>query len=184
MRKVVELKTDRLLLRQWKPEDYPIFSEINADPEVMKYYPRTLNSSESNALARKLETLISEQSWGFWAVELAREKQFIGFVGLNEPKYELPVNPCIEIGWRLAKEYWGKGYATEAARAALKFGFEVLELNEVYSFSSVSNQKSRAVMERLRMQNCGRNFKHPDIPENHRLSEHVLYTIVKQQMYA
>ena len=184
MRKVVELETDRLLLRQWKPEDYPIFSEINADPEVMKYYPRALNVSESNGLAHKLATLISEQSWGFWAVERISDRQFIGFVGLNQPTYPLPVHPCIEVGWRLAKKYWGQGYDTEAARASLKFGFETLELEAIYSFCSVSNHKSSAVMERLGMRNCGQNFRHPNIPKDHCLSEHVLYIIAKLPMYA
>ena len=147
----------------------------------MKYYPSVLSTEESDAMAQKLQSLIAEQSWGFWAVELIAEKSFIGFVGLHRPAYDLPVTPCVEIGWRLAKEYWGSGYATEAAKASLRFAFDELGLPEVYSFASVSNQRSRAVMERLNMVNTGNNFQHPMIPEKHPLREHVLYKIDKQQ---
>lgn len=181
MSKVIELRTDRLILRQWKKEDFPAFARMNADPVVMEYYPDTLSEDESNSMAHKLESLISERSWGFWAVETIKENRFIGFVGLHKPTYELPVSPCVEIGWRLAKEYWGSGYATEAAEASLRFAFVNLGLNEVYSFTSVSNKKSRSVMERLNMQNTGKNFEHPIIPENHSLREHVLYKITKDQ---
>jgi len=181
LNKIVELRTDRLLLRQWKKGDLALFSKINADPVVMEYYPEVLNEAESNAMALKLENLISERSWGFWALELTDEKKFIGFVGLHKPTYELPVTPCVEIGWRLAKEYWGNGYATEAAEAALKFAFEKLGLNEVYSFASVANKKSWSVMQRIGMQNTDANFEHPIIPENHPLREHVLYRITIQQ---
>jgi len=181
MSKTVELRTERLLLRQWRKDDLPIFARINADPVVMEYYPGVLNEAESNAMAHKLETLISERSWGFWALELIHEKKFIGFVGLHKPAYELRVTPCVEIGWRLAKEYWGNGYATEAAEESLKFAFEVLGLNEVYSFTSVANEKSWSVMRRIGMQNTGANFEHPIIPENHPLREHVLYKITNQQ---
>ncbi|KHD08019.1 GCN5 family acetyltransferase [Candidatus Thiomargarita nelsonii] len=181
MTKIVELKTNQLLLRQWQKEDFPLFAKINYDSVVMEYYPSVLSEDESNAMAHKFESLISERSWGFWAVELIDENKFIGFVGLHKPTYELPVTPCIEIGWRLAKEYWGKGYATEAARVALKFAFEELGLNEVYSFTSVSNKKSWSVMVRLGMQNTGANFEHPIIPESHPLREHVLYKITKAQ---
>lgn len=179
--KTVELRTERLILRQWKQDDYAPFAKMSADPVVMEYYPSTLSAEESNAMADKIASLISERSWGFWAVELIEEKQFIGFVGLHKPTYELPVTHCVEIGWRLTKEYWGHGYATEAAQASLQFAFEVLGLNEVYSFASVSNIKSCSVMKRLNMQDTGNNFEHPMIPDNHPLREHVLYKITKKQ---
>ncbi len=104
----------------------------------------------------------------------------MGFVGLHEPAYELPITPCVEIGWRLAKEYWGKGYATEAGKASLEIAFKILNLQEVYSFASVSNRQSWAVMERLKMKNTNKNFEHPIIPQNNPLREHVLYKITKQ----
>lgn len=181
MNKVIELKTERLLLRQWKKEDYSHFAKLNADPAVMKYYPSTLSKAESNAMADKIQSILSEKLWGFWALEIIETKQFIGFVGLHEPSYDLPVTPCIEIGWRLAKEHWGKGYATEAGKAALTFAFENLGLNEVYSFASVNNQKSWAVMQRLGLQNTDNNFEHPIIPEGDPLREHVLYKITLEQ---
>jgi RimJ/RimL family protein N-acetyltransferase len=180
-RKVIELKTARLKLRQWHIDDRPIFAQMNADPAVMEFYPNVMDTHESNAMAIKLELLLAERSWGFWAIELIDKKSFIGFVGLHEPTYDLPVTPCVEIGWRLAKEYWGNGYATEAAKISIDFAFNKLNLHELYSFTSVSNNKSRAVMERLNMVNTGSNFEHPIIPENHHLREHVLYKINKQQ---
>ena len=176
---IIELKTERLLLRQWRSEDYTAFSKMNEEPDVMEFYPATLTQKESDAMADKIKNLIEKNGWGFWAVELIDESQFIGFVGLYEPAYILPVTPCVEIGWRLDKNYWGKGYATEAAMAALNFGFSELDLKEIFSFTSINNFKSRAVMERLNMYNTNQNFEHPIIPENNPLREHVLYKIDK-----
>jgi len=173
----MELKTKRLLLRQWQDKDLPEFAGLNADPHVMEYYPNTLDSQQSNEIAEKLKTLISDRGWGLWAVETLSDNKFIGFVGLHEPIYELPVNPCIEIGWRLAREHWGNGYATEAANAAINFGFEKLNLSEIYSFTSLANIKSRNVMERLKMIDQKMNFEHPIIPEASPLREHVLYKL-------
>ena len=173
MVKVVELETERLKLRQWKHSDYKPFSEMNADSEVLKYFPHTLSESESNALADKIESLIAKKGWGFWAVELKNSNDFIGFVGLHEPT-DLPFTPCVEIGWRLAKQYWRHGYATEAAQAALKFAFETLCLDEVVSFTSLLNKRSQAVMQKLNMVDSGQNFEHPNVPVGNQLREHVL----------
>jgi len=181
MNKLIELETSRLSLRQWRKRDFPVFASINADPTVMEYYPNTLSEEESNELAYKLQSLISERGWGFWAVEEKNGKDFIGFVGLHIPKAELPFTPCVEIGWRLDKSFWGNGYATEAAKAALNVAFEQLNLSEVYSFTSVGNARSRAVMERINMVNTSKNFEHPDIPAGHHLREHVLYNLTKEQ---
>ena len=181
MSNIIELKTIRLKLRQWKEADRIPFAQMNADPEVMKYYPSILTQHKSNELLNKLMGLISQQSWGLWAVEMLSENIFIGFVGLHKPTAHLPVYPCVEVGWRLVKTYWGQDYPTEAAKAALQFAFQELLLNEVYSFTSVSNQKSRAVMQRLALINTGNNFDHPTIPEHHPLREHVLYRITKPQ---
>lgn len=178
---VIEPETDRLKLRQWKKEDYPAFAIMNADPVVMEYFPSTLNESESNEIAHKIQSIISARGWGFWAVEEKNTGNFIGFVGLHVPLPELPCSPCVEIGWRLGRRYWGKGYATEAAVAALKVGFERLGLNEVYSFTVVGNFKSRAVMERLNMINIQKNFDHPMVPVGNPLREHVLYILTKNQ---
>ena len=166
-------------MRQWKNEDFSVFALMNADPVVMEYFPRTLNENESNEMALKIQALIFERGWGFWAVEEKDQENFIGFVGLHMPLAELPFTPCVEIGWRLAKEFWGKGYTTEAANAALSVAFEQLNLSKVYSFTSVDNSKSRAVMERLYMMNTHQNFEHPSVPEGHLLREHVLYKLTK-----
>lgn len=132
---------------------------------------------ESDAMADKCETLIAERGWGFWAVEIKATEEFIGFVGLHIPSTTLPCLPCVEIGWRLGRSYWGKGYATEAARAALQVGFERLALQEIVSFTAVRNRRSRAVMERLYMVRDKETFDHPEVPEEIGLREHCLYRI-------
>lgn len=180
MANIIEMETERLKLRQWRKGDYSAFAKINSDPDVMKYYPSVVSEEESNAMAQKFETLIANRGWGFWAVEKTEDNLFIGFVGLHEPTYVLPVTPCVEIGWRLGKEHWGCGYASEAAKASLVVAFQELNLPEVYSFTSVSNKKSEAVMERLGMSNTNSNFEHPMIPEGNSLQEHILYKINRQ----
>ena len=180
MAEIIELTTKRLRLRQWKREDFPAFANLNADPEVMRYYPDTLSEEESNDMAQRFGAIITFKSWGFWVVEKLDDKKFMGFVGLHEPTYDLPVTPCVEIGWRLARKYWGHGYASEAAKASLEVAFEELDLPEVYSFTSILNAKSQAVMERLGMVNMNQNFEHPMIPEGSPLREHLLYKIDKK----
>lgn len=177
MIKIANLETERLIMRQWSESDRVVFARLNADADVMAFLPAVLNKSESDTLADRIEALIDGRGWGLWALELKQSQQFIGFVGLHEPTYELPVTPCVEIGWRLAREYWGKGYATEAANVALEFAFKTLALNEVYSFTSVINKRSSAVMQRLNMLDTGKNFVHPMLADNNVLREHVLYKI-------
>ena len=179
--KIAELETERLLLRQWIEQDLPVFAELNSDLDVMEFFPKPLNREESDAMAQRCELLISERGWGFWATEIKESGKFIGFVGLHKPKATLPFSPCVEIGWRLLGNYWGHGYATEAAREALKYSFEILCLNEVVSFTTVANFRSQAVMERLCLRNIHQNFEHPDLPKGHALSEHVLYKITKSE---
>ena len=180
MTEIIEFETSRLRLRQWRAADFPAFAEMNADTDVMKYYPDILSTSDSDVLAHKFKSFISDRGWGFWAVEIIESKKFIGFVGLNEPTYSLPVSPCMEIGWRIAKEYWGNGYATEAAREVLALALDRLGMPEVYSFTPVSNEKSMAVMERIGMINTMLNFDHPVVPKNSSLREHVLYKADKE----
>lgn len=177
MIQIAKLETERLILRQWTESDRVAFALLNADDRVMASLPAVLNKSESDALADRIEALIARRGWGLWALELKQNPQFIGFVGLHEPTYDLPFTPCVEIGWRLAREHWGKGYATEAANAALDYAFKVLALNEVYSFTSVINKKSRAVMQRLNMLDTQQNFVNPMLADNDSLREHVLYKI-------
>ena len=124
---------------------------------------------------KKIQSLISDRGWGFWAVEIPNQNKFIGFVGLHTPKESMPFSPCIEIGWRLSKQHWNKGYATEAAKAALEFGFNKLNLSEIVSFTTLANVRSMTVMRKIGMRNSGHNFMHPDIEASHPQCEHMLY---------
>lgn len=181
MTDIIEIKTDRIRLRQWRKTDWPEFAKLNADPEVMQYFPKPLSTEESNNMANKIRNLIAGRGWGMWAAEEVKQRKFMGFVGLNTPTQDLPFTPCVEIGWRLAKNFWGHGYATEAGQVVLKVAFETLKLPQVFSFTSVANKKSQAVMKRLKMVNTGNNFEHPDVPLGNPLREHVLFKINKQQ---
>ncbi|NJN45593.1 MAG: GNAT family N-acetyltransferase [Candidatus Competibacteraceae bacterium] len=175
---LIELETERLVLRQWQTSDHEPFAALNADPRVMmEYFSKTLDRSESDAMAKRCEALIEERGWGFWAVEAKEDKRFIGFIGLHTPNSSLPFSPCVEIGWRLALPYWGFGYATEGAKAALQVGFERLGLTEIVSFTAVGNHRSRAVMEKLGMKEEPQTFVHPDVPVGNVLQEHCLYKL-------
>ena len=171
------MQTTRLKLRQWIPTDMKPFADMNADSEVMKYFPATLNELESNALFERIVSRIAENGWGLWALELADTHEFIGFTGLNKPWFDLPFCPCVEIGWRLMRKHWGKGYATEAANKALEFAFENLSLDEVVAFTPVANFASQAVMKRIHMNDTRENFLHPAIPSGNSLQEHLLFRI-------
>jgi RimJ/RimL family protein N-acetyltransferase len=177
MTELVELDTPRLRLRQWHPDDRIPFAHLNADPRVMECFPHCLDRVDSDALAKRLQSLIAERGWGFWAVEVVGVEPFIGFVGLHIPAAELPCSPCVEVGWRLAFKHWGNGYAPEAAKAALRFGFEVLNLPEIVSFTAVNNARSRAVMHKLNMHLEPHTFEHPSLPVGHSLREHCLYRL-------
>ncbi len=175
------LETDRLYLRQWQASDLLVFAAMNNDAEVMRYFPQLLSATVSDIIANKCQQLIKDKGWGFWAVSLKQNDAFIGFVGLNETHADLPCAPCVEIAWRLHKDYWGQGYATEAAQASLKFAFDVLALDDVVAFTAVINKRSQLVMKRIGMTNTQNNFKHPALAPSHRLAEHVLYKINKEQ---
>jgi RimJ/RimL family protein N-acetyltransferase len=177
----IELETERLRLRQWRPSDREPFAALNADPRVMEFFPSVLDRETSDALVARWESEIAERGWGLWAVELRESGPFIGFVGLQVPSAALPFAPCVEVGWRLAFAYWGKGYASEAARGALWVGFEQLQLPEIVSFTAVVNRRSRAVMERLGMREAPATFSHPRLAEGHWLREHCLYRLRREE---
>ena len=166
------------MLRQWRESDLEPFAELNANPEVMRYFPAPLTREQSDAFAEQARTAIARQGWGLWAVEAVGQAPFVGFVGLARPRFEAHFTPAVEVGWRLGREHWGKGYATEAARAALAFGFDELDLAEIVSFTSVVNVRSRRVMERLGMTHDHRDdFDHPLLAPGDALQRHVLYRI-------
>ncbi|MBV9733587.1 MAG: GNAT family N-acetyltransferase [Verrucomicrobia bacterium] len=172
------LTSPRLRLRPWRDEDLPVFAALNADPEVMEYMPKCLTREESDAMAARIREGLARCGFGLWAVEVFGVSEFVGFTGLSVPSYEAHFTPCVEIGWRLARKFWGFGYATEAARLALGYGFQVAGLEEIVSFTFVGNLRSRRVMERLGMTySAGDDFEHPRLAEGHRLRPHVLYRI-------
>ncbi|HTU54115.1 MAG TPA: GNAT family N-acetyltransferase [Acetobacteraceae bacterium] len=172
------ISTERLRLRPWRDEDLAPFAALNADPRVMEHFPKTLDRAESDAFAARLRTELAERGFGRWAVEVPGHAGFIGYVGLREWTFPAPFTPCVEIGWRLAFEHWGKGFASEAAGAVLAQAFGPLGLSEVVSFTVPANRHSRAVMERLGMRRSpDDDFEHPGLPEGHKLRPHVLYRL-------
>lgn len=179
------ISTQRLTLRSWKLEDFEPLARLNADPRVMEYFPSVLSREESDQMAMKLKAKFDEKGWGFWAAVLSDSQEFIGFIGLNEltkEAFPTPFTPAVEIGWRLVFDHWGKGYATEGAFAALRYGFEELELPEIVSFTAIQNTRSQQVMERIGMhRNPKEDFEHPKLPEGHWLRRHVLYRLSCQE---
>ncbi len=172
------LQSDRLVLRRWRRADREPFARINADPVVMEHFPSTLNRTESDAFADRIEAGFDERGYGLWAVELPGEASFIGFVGLALHDFPAHFTPAVEIGWRLARDHWGRGLATEAARTAIADGFERVGLSEIVSFTAMVNTRSVAVMQRLGMtHDPADDFDHPRLPVGHRLRRHVLYRL-------
>jgi RimJ/RimL family protein N-acetyltransferase len=173
----ITLVTDRLRLRAFTDADLTPFATLNADAAVRRYYPSRLTSEQSDRLASTLRQQMAERGWGMWVVEDG-EHGFCGIVGLSSPDYETPFTPCVEIGWSLPRAHWGRGYATEAAHAVLRHAFVTLDLDEVVSFTTHANQRSRAVMQRLGMTRDFRgDFDHPRLPLGHPYRPHVLYRL-------
>lgn len=172
------LTTARLLLRPWRPEDLPAFAALNADSRVMEFFPSLLTATESDARAERIAQHINERGFSLWAVEVPGVADFIGFVGLAPTNFDAHFTPCVEVGWRLAYEYWGLGYATEAGSAAITDGFDRLALEEIVSFTTRTNSRSRRVMERLGMTySLSDDFDHPNLYEGDALRRHVLYRL-------
>lgn len=175
------IQTERLILRQWREEDLEPFAQLNADPRVREFFPGLLTRKESDASVKPHFEHIQKCGWGFFAASLVQTGEFIGFIGLQEVDFKATFNdeaPAVEIGWRLAFPYWNKGYATEGAKACLKYGFETLALKEIVSFTPVQNRRSRAVMERIGMRHDPKDdFDHPRLSKDHPLKRHVLYRV-------
>lgn len=174
------ISTPRLKLRRWLPGDREEFAAINNHPEVMRYLLRPLSRSESDRMMERIEAHFERHGYGLWAVEVAASSRLAGFVGFQWTEFEADFTPCVEIGWRLGREFWGNGYATEAARACLSYGFDALAFEAVFSFTSVVNVRSIAVMRRIGLRHL-RNFPHPMIAPGHELSEHVLYALKRDE---
>jgi len=180
MTKILPFETARLILRPWKDEDLDPFAEMCADPEVMRYFPDLWPRERSELLISKCNTKLEEEGFCLAPVEIRESEEFVGFVGLNSsnPEMPMPFDPSVEIGWRLKRSAWGKGYASEAARAWLRFGFETVGLDEIVSFTIPENTPSQKVMERIGMsRDHSGDFRHPAIPADHSCSMHVLYRL-------
>lgn len=179
---VPELRTERLLLRAWRDSDRVPFAELNADPVVMEHFPSTLDRATSDAMVDRILDRWAAGRPSLWAVEVPGGAEFIGFVGLLEPSFVAAFTPCVEIGWRLAAPSWGRGYAPEAARAALAHGFDTLGADEIVSFTAPANANSRRVMEKLGMHHDpADDFDHPNLPEGDPLRRHVLYRLSAEE---
>jgi RimJ/RimL family protein N-acetyltransferase len=176
----VELETPRLWLRRWRPEDLEPFIAMNADPEVMEHFPSTLSREESLTGAEGIGNHFEKRGFGLWAVEAPGQEPFIGFIGLAVPSFETFFTPCVEIGWRLARSWWGQGLATEGARAAVAYGFERLGLPEIVSFTVPGNVRSRRVMEKLGMK-YSEDFEHPRVEAGDPRGRHVLYRLARAE---
>jgi RimJ/RimL family protein N-acetyltransferase len=175
---VTTLRTDRLVLRHWRDDDRDAWAALNADAEVRRHFPNVLDRAASDAELDRHAERLDRRGWGLWAVEVVGGDPFIGFVGLNEVTFDAPFNPSVELGWRLARSAWGRGYAPEGARAAVAHAFGALGLDELLAFTAVGNAPSRRVMEMIGMtRDPADDFDHPNVPEGHPLRRHVLYRL-------
>jgi RimJ/RimL family protein N-acetyltransferase len=173
---MIYLETSRLRLRDWVESDLEPFTQLNTDEEVMKYFPKALSTEETTVFYHSILSEFKECGFGLYAVEVKENKEFIGFIGFHRALFAADFTPCIEIGWRLKKEAWGKGYATEGAAACLQYGWNELGFRDVYSFTADLNQASKNVMEKIGM-NFIKTFNHPKMKKDSPLREHVLFHI-------
>lgn len=170
------LETKRLILRNWEDRDKGEFARLNSHPEVMEFFPALWTQVESDAVLGKVKKVISDRGWGFWAIEEKSSGNFIGFTGLMVPSFDAPFMPAVEIGWRILPEFWNQGFATEAADKSLWFGFQVLKLPEIISFTAVGNVKSQRIMDKIGMiRAMEKDFLHPNVPDGNVLKPHVVY---------
>ena len=172
------LTTPRLGLRLWQTDDLVPFSQLNADDEVMRYFPNTLTSGQTREFFDRIQAAFDEKGYGLWATELLATREFIGFVGFSHPRFDEWFTPCVEIGWRLRRDMWGRGIAPEGAAACLRYGFDTLGFDKIYSFTATNNLPSERVMRKIGMEKAG-EFNHPNIEPNSPLRRHVLYRIVR-----
>ena len=172
------ITTDRLQLRLWRDDDLEPYAALNADPRVREFFPSTLTQEESAESMRHIRDHFQRRGFGLWAVDVIGGPAFIGFIGLAVPAFDAPFTPCVELGYRLAFAHWGRGFATEGARAAIAIGFGALGLEEIVAMTAAGNERSRRVMERVGMTRLAADdFDHPNIVSGHPLRRHVLYRL-------
>jgi RimJ/RimL family protein N-acetyltransferase len=180
-----ELRTERLILRHWRDTDDDAFATLNADPVVMQHFPATLDRAASDAFATRIRAGLAHNDFGLWAVEVPGVAPFIGYVGLSVPRFEASFLPAVEVGWRVDRPHWGRGYASEAARAAVAHGFASVGLDEIVSFTTIANAPSRRVMERIGMAyDPAGDFEHPAVAEGSPIRPHVLYRLRRRDWAA
>jgi RimJ/RimL family protein N-acetyltransferase len=178
------IRTERLLMRRWTQADREPFARLNADPEVARYLSGPMSRADSDVLADRIEAGFTANGFGLWAIEVAATAEFIGFTGLSRPRFDAHFTPAVEVGWRLARPAWGHGYATEAAQAALDYGFGPAGLDEIVSFTTRGNVRSRAVMNRLGMtHDPADDFDHPALADDNPLRPHVLYRLTRERWH-
>jgi RimJ/RimL family protein N-acetyltransferase len=176
------IETARLLLRRWRPEDLEPFAAMNADPEVMRHFPAVLSRAESDAIAARMIENLERRGYGWWVAGIKETGAFAGCIALSVPSFEAHFTPCVEIGWRLAREHWRRGYAVEGATAVLRHGFTVVGLDEIVSFTIPANERSWQVMQRIGMhRDPADDFDHPSLPEGHRVRRHLLYRLTREE---
>ena len=174
---MIEFETARLFLRKWRDSDREPFAAMNSDPAVMEFFPALQGRAGSDASIDSWQSQFAAQGWSNWAAELKETGEFIGFVGLSVPRRQFPFSPCVEVGWRLARKFWGRGLASEAAAASLRVGFERIGLEEIVSMTALGNLRSRAVMERIGLHNSNQDFEHEGVPIGNPHRMHCLYRI-------
>lgn len=177
------ITTERLILRKWCDNDIEPFVQMNSDPQVMRYFPAVMNRDQTLQAVDRIKQHFDDYGYGWFAVDLKSNGEFIGFIGFSHPRFESYFTPCVEIGWRLKAEHWGKGLATEGAIGCLQYGFETLNFERVYSFTAIPNIPSVTVMKKIGMKHIG-EFKHPMLSEDSPLSNHILYEITASKYKA
>jgi RimJ/RimL family protein N-acetyltransferase len=174
------IETERLILRQWRDDDLDAFAQMSMDPRVMAFFPSVQDRQTCQDTVAWIAASFAEVGFAYWSVEIKGASSFVGLIGLSIPSFQATFTPCVEVGWRLAHDYWGHGYATEGALASLKFGFETKGLNEIVAFCVHNNMASRAVMERIGMtRDVAGDFDHPSLDPASPLCPHVLYRIAR-----
>ncbi len=179
---LLELHTERLLLRTWQPADLPGFAALNADPQVMRHFPGVMSRAQSDAMARRMQAHFVTHGFGYWVLERRDQPRLLGVLGLQQVAFAAAFTPAVEIGWRIQRQHWRQGYALEAATAVLAFAFAQLQLEQVLAFTVPANLPSQALMQRLGMQrDPAEDFAHPLLPAGHPLRAHLLYRIGREQ---
>ena len=173
-------ETKRLILREWQDSDLAPFIAMGQDNLVMEHFPGLLTPEESSAMIDRIKVIFKENGFCFYSCELKATREFIGFIGLSVPRFKAHFTPCVEIGWRISSQHWGKGYATEGALKCLGIGFNEFNLNEIVSIAVKNNYKSHNVMNKIGMQrDISGDFLHPNFAPEHSLAPHVLYRMPK-----